>query len=70
MKTPHLTEEQTEHAARLAAELGDSTFEKVCDEVLSGETSDSFLIGMIQNDHRYADWMERGRNLGWQVRPA
>lgn len=61
-------EEQTEHIARLAAEIQDTETESLCDEVHAGLTDLTFLIAVVRAETRYTDWMERGINLGWETR--
>lgn len=61
-------EEQTEHIARLAAEIQDTETESLCDEVHAGLTDPSFLVAMVRADSRYTEWVERGISLGWESR--
>lgn len=63
-------EEQTEHLARLAAEIGDAGLERTCDEVHAGETSADVLVQLVEFDDRLRGWMDFGGHLGWMTRAS
>ena len=63
-----INNEQIEHVARRAAELGDTEVEGLCDSVLAGDTEAQLVANIVAEDDRYAEWMQRGEAQGWEVR--
>jgi len=48
-----MTTEQVERTARIAAELGDTEMEKMCDDALAGITDACLVMDVVRNDERY-----------------
>lgn len=63
-----IDDQMVEHLAIHFAELGDTELERMCDEVLAGQTDDVLLLGIIKHDSSMQEWLAAGRNLGWKAR--
>lgn len=69
MKAPvELSDDEVEHLASRASELGDTDVESLCDDALAGLRPSSELVGWINQSDDYKVWMERGSNLGFVSR--
>ena len=61
--------ELVEHVATFAAERDNPELESLCDDVLAGVANEQLVFDVIEGDAELALAVERGRNLGWRVRP-
>jgi hypothetical protein len=52
-------EDDSQHVAQLASELGDSAVEALCDAVIAGDQPEELLIELVDADDRYRRWMDR-----------
>lgn len=55
--------EFVEHLAVWAAEHDRQDVETMCDEVLSGDTDEDVLLGMVSSDPELTEWCDRARYL-------